>query len=89
MENSPLRTRVGRPSTNWILSGRAIALISFVTWSRSAFASTGDPNHEGAPSWPEAGDGALLALTNDGPVAVTDDPWRSRLDAVRRLAEAR
>ncbi|MDP2772937.1 MAG: carboxylesterase family protein, partial [Nocardioides sp.] len=55
----------------------------------AAFARTGDPNHAGAPAWPAADGGALLALTVDGPVAVAVDPWKRRLDAVRRLAGAR
>jgi para-nitrobenzyl esterase len=54
-----------------------------------AFATTGDPNHDGAPEWPTADGGALLGLTVDGPVAVAVDPWRRRLDAVRRLSESR
>ena len=54
-----------------------------------AFAGSGDPNHAGAPEWPAADGGALLALTVDGPVAAAVDPWRRRLDAVRRLADAR
>ncbi|GEP34092.1 carboxylic ester hydrolase [Nocardioides szechwanensis] len=54
-----------------------------------AFATTGDPNHDGAPEWPTPDGGALLGLTVDGPVAVAVDPWRRRLDAVQRLSEAR
>lgn len=54
-----------------------------------SFATGGDPSHDGAPAWPTAEDGAFLELTVDGPVAVTDDPWRARLDAVQKGYESR
>jgi para-nitrobenzyl esterase len=54
-----------------------------------SFATDGDPSHEDAPAWPTADDGAFLGLTVDGPVAVADDPWRPRLDAVQQGYESR
>jgi para-nitrobenzyl esterase len=54
-----------------------------------AFATSGSPDHDGAPAWPTADGGALLALTSRGPQVVAVDPWRRRLDAVRREAESR
>ncbi|MFA6574917.1 MAG: carboxylesterase/lipase family protein [Nocardioides sp.] len=54
-----------------------------------AFATDGDPSHDGAPAWPTADDGAFLELTVDGPVPVSDDPWRARLDAVQKGYESR
>jgi len=54
-----------------------------------AFAKSGDPNHDGAPAWPRADDGALLTFTRAGPVPEPDDPWRARLDAVQELSESR
>ncbi len=52
-----------------------------------SFARTGDPNHAGAPDWPEAGDNALLEFTNQGAVPVPTDPWDARLDAVEAVSE--
>ena len=54
-----------------------------------AFATGGDPSHDGAPRWPTADDGAFLELTERGPVVVADDPWRTRLDAVQKGYESR
>ncbi|GEP34091.1 carboxylic ester hydrolase [Nocardioides szechwanensis] len=54
-----------------------------------SFATGSDPSHDGAPAWPTAADGTFLELTVDGPVAVTDDPWRARLDAVQKGYESR
>ncbi len=54
-----------------------------------AFATTGDPNHDGAPAWPTADDGALMELSNEGPVVMTDDPWGARLDVIERVYDAR
>ena len=48
-----------------------------------SFATTGDPNHPGAPDWPTADGDALIEFTSEGPVAASTDPWEARLDAVR------
>jgi para-nitrobenzyl esterase len=47
-----------------------------------AFAATGDPNHDGAPTWTQTGAGRLMELTGDGPRMVEVDPWGPRLDLV-------
>jgi para-nitrobenzyl esterase len=51
------------------------------------FATTGDPNHEGAPKWPTAKDDALIDFTDDGPVAEQPDPWDPRLDLVETATD--
>ncbi len=53
----------------------------------ASFATTGDPNHGGAPAWPTAAGDALMDFTNDGPVAEKPDPWDPRLDEVEAAAE--
>lgn len=52
-----------------------------------SFAYDGDPDHPDAPRWPEADDGGLMLLRNEGPTPVQDDPWESRLDVVRAANE--
>ncbi len=44
----------------------------------ASFASDSAPSCDGV-DWPEVGDG-LMEFTNDGPEALADDPWESRLD---------
>jgi para-nitrobenzyl esterase len=52
-----------------------------------SFATTGDPNHPGAPEWPTADGDALIEFTTGGPVAEAPDPWDARLDAVQTANE--
>jgi para-nitrobenzyl esterase len=52
-----------------------------------SFASTGNPNHAGAPEWPTAEGDALIQFTANGPVAEKPDPWDARLDVVRTANE--
>lgn len=53
-----------------------------------AFATTGDPNGAGRPTWPAcaAGCDALLDFSPAGPVAGAD-PWKARLDLTAALAD--
>lgn len=53
----------------------------------TTFARSGDPNHEGAPTWPTAEGDALIDFTEDGPVAESPDPWKARLDVVEAASE--
>ncbi|KQW84025.1 carboxylesterase [Brevundimonas sp. Root1279] len=55
-------------------------------WTR--FAVTGDPNGEGAPTWPEFGaePDRLLEFTNDGPAAKAV-PFKGRLDLIEAYYE--
>jgi para-nitrobenzyl esterase len=48
------------------------------------FAQGEDPDCGGV-EWPEVGDGELMEFTNDGPQALTEDPWRERLDLVESI----
>jgi para-nitrobenzyl esterase len=48
----------------------------------------GDSPECGGVEWPEVGEGELLDFTNDGPKALTDDPWAERLDLVESIIAA-
>jgi para-nitrobenzyl esterase len=56
----------------------------------AAFATTGDPNRSGLPSWPryDAAKSELMLFTPDAAAIVQADPWKSRLDLIERAVEA-
>lgn len=58
------------------------ALVSAIGRYWLAFARSGDPDVDGLPEWPQAGDNAVLVLALDGPVAYAVDPWTDRLRAL-------
>jgi para-nitrobenzyl esterase len=67
----------------------AAALAATISDYWVSFAATGDPNHDGAPVWGEAGAGGLMELTVGGPLMAEVDPWRPRLDAVETAYDLR
>jgi para-nitrobenzyl esterase len=65
----------------------AIAAAANAYWA--AFATTGDPNGEGRPSWPAYDPKADVLLDFTAPLpAAKADRWKARLDIIERFAGA-